>query len=263
MKNTPVLILVLVAFLLLGFNKKGKEKYIENLGFVYIPSGTMQYKGDEVSVNGFYIFETEITNKQYQEFLFNLKKQKNWEALKVCSVDSANWNVALSFDNSYAKEYHLTSQFAEYPVVNISYEAAILFCNWLQLKINEKVDGAIVRLPSKSEWVYAAKGGSADAKYPWDNQQLKNKKDIEFCNYNSPDDGTCLATNFSRSYYPNSYGLYNMSGNVSEWTNIPGETIGGSWDSDALHMRLEADDLHSGSNNPSAYIGLRPVVIVN
>ena len=54
-----------------------------------------------------------------------------------------------------------------------------------------------------------------------------------------------------------------MSGNVSEWTNEPGETIGGSWDSDALHMQLEADDLHSGSSSPSSYIGLRPVVIFN
>ena len=45
---------------------------------------------------------------------------------------------------------------------------------------------------------------------------VNGKKEVEFCNYNSPDDGTCLATNLSRSYYPNAYGLYNMSGNVAE-----------------------------------------------
>ncbi len=263
MKNIPVLIVVLVAFLLLGFSNKGKEKYIENLGFVHIPSGTMQYKGESVTVRDFYIFETEISNKQYQEFLFKLKKQKNWEALRVCAIDSANWNTALSFDNSYAAEYHLTAQYAEYPVVNISYEAALLFCNWLQQKIDEKVSGAIVRLPSETEWIYAAKGGNPNAMYPWEGQQVKAKKDTEFCNYNSPDDGTCLATNFARSYHPNGYGLYNMCGNVSEWTNVPGETIGGSWNSDALQMQLESDDPNSGSKNPSVYIGFRPVVIVN
>ena len=263
MHKISILVVVIFAFLFLAFSSRNKEKYIENLGFRFIPSGTMQYKGEELSVNSFYIFETEVTNKQYQEFLYKMKKEKRYDLLKVCAIDSANWSDALQFENTYATDYHLTAQFAEYPVVNISYEAALLFCAWLQEKINSKVEGAIVRLPSELEWVYAAKGGNPSAMYPWDNQKWKSKSAMEFCNYNSPDDGTCLATNYARSYIPNAYGLYNMSGNVSEWLNMPGATKGGAWNDDALHMHLEYADSHSGNTGASPYIGFRPIVTMN
>lgn len=259
----PILFVVVIAFVLLAFGQNNNEKYILNMGFKYIPSGTAQYQGKEIAVDGFYIFETEITNKQYQEFLYSLVKKKNWDALKICRIDSANWNQALNFENTYAFDYHLTSQFAEYPVVNISYDAAKMFCAWLEDRIQAKVENAVVRLPTEYEWVYAAKGGNPDAEFPWDNTSIKNKKDVEFCNYNSPDDGTCLATNYARSYFANAYGLYNMSGNVSEWLNTPGVTKGGSWGSDALQMRIDAKDQFSGTSRPSPYIGFRPVVILN
>lgn len=262
MKNTPILIVLVFTLVFLAFNSRNKEKHLESIGFRFIPSGTMEYNGNKVAMQSFFIFQTEITNKQYQEFLHHLKKEKQYDKLRICRIDSLKWNEALPFENTYALDYHLTSQFAEYPVVNISYEAALLFCDWLQQKVQNKVNNAIVRLPDENEWIYAAKGGKPDAVYPWENIATKGKSDIEHCNYNSPDDGTCLATNYANAYYANAYGLYNMSGNVAEWLNAAGNTKGGSWGDDALHMRIDADDNYLGITSPSPYIGFRPVVVL-
>ncbi len=256
------LITLAIAAVILAFGNNRERKFLEGMGFKYIPAGEVTLHEEKLNVQSFYMYETEITNRQYYEFLTYLRKNNRISDLHTAAIDSMGWNNALGFENTYAEDYHLTAEYADYPVVNISYEGAILFCEWLQDRIRKKVPDAIVRLPSEAEWVHAAKGGKQDAVYPWDNVGMSGKKDIDFCNYNSPDDGTCLATNFAKSYFPNAYGLYNMSGNVAEMLNQRGWTMGGSWNSKAVEMKIESPDAYSGFTGPSPYIGFRPVVII-
>jgi gliding motility-associated lipoprotein GldK len=77
------------------------------------------------------------------------------------------------------------------------------------------------RLPSEAEWEYAARGGRDMAKYPWGNPYVRNAKGCMLANFkpgrgNYYDDGF-MYTSPVASYFSNDYGLYDMSGNVSEW----------------------------------------------
>lgn len=256
------IILLLITFVLLSADGNKGRKHLEGLGFRYIPSGKLLTANGDVAMKGFYFYEAEISNAQYQEFLRNLKKAGKTNELLIATIDTAGWIPALNFENTYAQEYHVSDLYADYPVVNISYEAANLFCAYLQELIRKKIPDAEVRLPTENEWVYAARGGLEDAEYPWGSMENKAKKDMDYCNYNSPDDGTCLATNFDRAYMPNAYGLYNLSGNAAEMLFEKGRTKGGSWNSSGFSMRIEAADEYEGFEGSSPYIGFRPVVIV-
>ncbi len=261
-KFSAALFTILFSAVILSFGNNKGRKYLEGLGFHYIPAGVVYSDSGEVSVRGFYMYEAEITNGQYAEFLQYLKKHDRQADLQMAGIHNGNWETVLSFENTYAADYHTDPAFVDYPVVNITYEAAQLFCDYLQEMIREKVPDAYVRLPDEIEWIHAAKGGKNDAEYPWENLGVNGKKEVEFCNYNSPDDGTCLATNLSRSYYPNAYGLYNMSGNVAEMLETKGRTKGGSWGSTAIQMRITAPDEYAGFDDASPFIGFRPVVIL-
>ncbi|MFN0276626.1 MAG: formylglycine-generating enzyme family protein [Chitinophagales bacterium] len=254
--------ILLVFFSTTAFVPSGKEKFLSKYGFKQIPAGVLQTGQQQIAMNGFYMFETEITNKQYAEFLNYLLKKGRREDYELCRVDSTGWNKALNFENTYPKDYHLTAEFADYPVVNVSFEAANLFCDWLENKLEKKISTVDVRLPTAEEWTYAAKGGKTDAEYPWENIETGKKNDFELCNYNSPNDGTCLATNYAKSYYANAYGLYNMSGNVAEMLKDKGNTKGGSWNSTILQMPINATDEYKGVSPPSPYIGFRPVAVI-
>jgi sulfatase modifying factor 1 len=77
-------------------------------------------------------------------------------------------------------------------------------------------------LPTEAEFEYAARGGRIGTDYPWGGPYIKNAKGCLMANFkpgrgNYTDDGGTYTVNV-RSYFPNDYGLYNMAGNVAEWT---------------------------------------------
>ncbi|MQG84414.1 MAG: formylglycine-generating enzyme family protein [SAR202 cluster bacterium] len=100
----------------------------------------------------------------------------------------------------------------DHPVVHISWNDAINYCTW-----------ANKRLPTEAEWEYAAKGGLENSIYPWGNELTPNN--VHQCNIwqgvfpeeNSLEDGY-LSTAPVNAYTSNGYGLYNIVGNVWEWT---------------------------------------------
>ena len=98
-----------------------------------------------------------------------------------------------------------------HPVVHVSWYDAIAYCEW-----------AGSRLPTEAEWEYASRGGIIDATFSWGNEDLDEGKlkantwNGNFPYYNSKYDGFIYTADV-RSFEPNGYGLFDMSGNVWEW----------------------------------------------
>ncbi len=145
--------------------------------------------------------------------------------------DTTVWmrDFSYSYNEPMTKRYFAHPSFGNYPVVGVNWKQATAFCNWRTRKLNtylERKKMAIesdFRLPSEAEWEYAARGGRSNSMYPWGNYYLRNKKGCLLANFkpgrgNYAEDGGFYTVRVD-AYWPNGFGLYNMSGNVSEWTN--------------------------------------------
>jgi len=136
----------------------------------------------------------------------------------------------LAQDNDGNRVDTLSDTRLNHPVVHISYNDAVAYCQWREM-----------RLPSEEEWEYAARGGKERRLYSWGNVLLPGGKHMtniwqgDFPNTNTVDDGW-IGTSPVNSFPRNGYDLYNMAGNVWEWTSTwsdinPGDRIkkGGSY----------------------------------
>jgi len=202
-----------------------------------------------VSVDGFFIDITEVTNKQFKEFVDATKyitvaeREIDWEEMKkqlppqtqkphdsilqpgslifnknVNTVVNMNnyqqwwiWEIGANWRHPEGPNSSIDGK-DDYPVVHIAYEDAIAYCKW-----------ANRRLPTEAEWEAAAQGNNKDAIFTWGN-------DPSFLNENANTwQGTFPVNNQSidgfefiapvKSYPPNSIGLYDMVGNVWEITS--------------------------------------------
>jgi gliding motility-associated lipoprotein GldK len=119
--------------------------------------------------------------------------------------------------------------FRNYPVVGVTWRQARAFNVW-RTRYNESYKNSRhlpprlrYDLPTEAEFEYAARGGRIGTDYPWGGPYIKNAKGCLLANFkpgrgNYTDDGGAYTVNV-RSYFPNDYGLYNMAGNVAEWTS--------------------------------------------
>jgi formylglycine-generating enzyme required for sulfatase activity len=215
-----------------------------------------------------YASKYEVTNKQYVAYLNFLKQNNYADKLVIAQIDTARWSNGRSFNEPYVIYYHTHPAYQDYPVVNITYEGAKLYCKWLTGMYNSnpkrKFNKVKFRLPSAEEWIIAAKGKEDNTVYPWCGTKLVNKKGQHLCNYRQPGVHMGISGKVSdnaditapvESYWPNDYGLYNMSGNAAEMVSAKGISKGGSWADPAEHMAYDHVGTYEESAQPT--IGFR------
>lgn len=202
-----------------------------------------------VKVDGFYIDAHEVTNKQFRAFVEatgyktvaeraidweEIKKQVppgtpkpddsvlqpgslifNKEVKAVVDMNNYNqwwtWKIGANWKHPYGPDSSIEGK-DNYPVVHITYEDAMAYCKW-----------ANRRLPTEAEWEAAAQGENKEAIFTWgdDFEVLKNKANTwqgEFPTSNQVEDGFEYSSPV-KSFEPNTYGIYDMLGNVWEITN--------------------------------------------
>jgi formylglycine-generating enzyme len=145
--------------------------------------------------------------------------------------DTLVWirDFAYAYNEPMTRNYFWHPAFDDYPVVGVNWKMAKAFCWWRTKLWNtyrgSGKDGVNIedfRLPTEAEWEYASRGGHDLAPYPWGGYYTRNSKGCLLANFkpgrgNYPEDGGQYTVK-ADAYFPNDFGLYNMSGNVAEWT---------------------------------------------
>lgn len=146
--------------------------------------------------------------------------------------DTLAWihDYSYSFNDPLTEKYFWHQAYDNYPVVGVNWNQARAFCIWRTKKLNQFLSSqkntpmlSEFRLPTEAEWEWAARGGNILNPYPWGGPYARNEKGCLLANY-KPLRGNYIADGGLRTlivgHYPsNDWGLYDMAGNVAEWTN--------------------------------------------
>ncbi len=146
--------------------------------------------------------------------------------------DTLCWiaDFTYSFNDPLTEKYFSHPAYDHYPVVGVNWNQARAFCVWRTELLNNALKnrkGGVVlsefRLPTEAEWEWAARGGNQLNPYPWGGPYTRNAKGCFLANF-KPLRGNYIADGGLRTvvvghYPPNAFQLYDMAGNVSEWTN--------------------------------------------
>ncbi len=144
--------------------------------------------------------------------------------------DTLAWirDFTYSFNDPFASLYFWHPSYDNYPVVGVTWKQASAFSIWRTEYLNSALraqglnDVHAYRLPLETEWEYAARGGLKLSMYPWGGPYTRNYKGCFLANFkplrgNYIDDGEVYTAKVG-SFEPNEFLLYDMSGNVAEWT---------------------------------------------
>ena len=183
--------------------------------------------GATVRVDSFWIDE-ESNGIQSATITRALREPKdlNTNAIICVYPDTLVWvrDFEYSFNDPLLYGYFNMPGYAEYPVVGVTWEQAHAFCHWRThlLRTQGKQIAQAYRLPTEAEWEYAARGGRRAAMYPWGDKYARDAEGCFMANFKpyrgSYHDDTGTATMPVGKFKPNDFGLFDMAGNVAEWT---------------------------------------------
>ncbi|GAB2607094.1 formylglycine-generating enzyme family protein [Belliella aquatica] len=187
-------------------------------------SNTLLVKGMKlikIPSKNFYMGETEVTRGQFEVFVIATGYQTTAEKEGWSWVwTGSGWEKGNGV-NWRNNEGGSGSQPSSHPVIHVSWHDSMAYCIW-----------AGVRLPTEEEWEEAAKGG-LNHEYAGSNKI----DEVAWYKYNNG-----KTTHAVKGKKPNGFGLYDMSGNVKEWTAWAGGYLpilrGGGWTSDAFDCRV-------------------------
>jgi gliding motility-associated lipoprotein GldK len=276
-------------------SKYPDEFYTEVMDTMYLPASE--------SYNGLRTIDVSKLKFRYTEMdvqaAAKAKVGKRSKFIKteqqIIYPDTTTWikDFSYSYNEPMHNDYFWHQAYSGYPVVGVSWKQAKAFCAWRTLKKNSYIKSLkkrrdnvnAFRLPSEAEWEYAARGGLASGTYPWGGPYTKSDRGCFLANF-KPNRGDyaadgALYTVEAKSYDPNGYNLYNMAGNVSEWTassydpgayefvstmnpNVPDTKNmrkvirGGSWKDVAYSIQVSTRDFEY-ADTARSYIGFRTV----
>lgn len=254
----------------------------------------------QIPGTNYLVSECECTNENYELFLkANPDHQKKYHCDSSGWTFSNYLPNMVSMNEPLMKMYTVHPKYKTYPVVNISQDAAIAYCKWLTMVYNaepsrryKKVE---FRLPNSKEWETAAFGVPAPdgfkKVFPWHGLSLRDfKKNCYLANfvtlgdynikrdssgkfvvntgsdYMGSDfgvDGYMYSNPCKGAFDPNDFGLYNMAGNVAEYTNEIGLTKGGSYMSPGYYLMVKTNEKEfPNMEQGGAFIGFRPFMFV-
>lgn len=269
----------------------------------------------EIMVDSIYLSEEESYNGQRTIDVKKLKFKYNWMDIEAAARASTKGNksrkefirteeveiypdttvwirdFSYSYNEPMHNDYFWHDAYSEYPVVGITWQQAKAFCNWRTKYKNDdnKSRGKQFvnqfRLPTEAEWEYAARGGIEGGTYPWGGPYVISDTGCFMANF-KPQRGdyaadAALYTVEAKSYEPNDFNMYNMAGNVSEWTNSSYDPSaydyvstmnpnggdqsntrkvirGGSWKDVAYFLQVSTRD-YEYADSARSYIGFRTV----
>ncbi len=271
------------------------EYYVEVMDSMYLPAAE--------SYNGLRTIDVSKLKFRYSwmdiQAAAKEKKGKRSKFIKTeqepVYPDTTVWikDFSYSYNEPMHNDYFWHQAYSEYPVVGVTWKQAKAFCAWRTLNKNTYIKSKkkhqdlinSFRLPTEAEWEYAARGGLASGTYPWGGPYTKSDRGCFLANF-KPDRGDyaadgALYTVEAKSYDPNGYNLYNMAGNVAEWTdssydasayeyvstmnpNVPDNknmrkvVRGGSWKDVSYYLSVSTRDFEY-ADTARSYIGFRTV----
>ncbi|SFB66381.1 gliding motility-associated lipoprotein GldK [Flagellimonas taeanensis] len=269
------------------------EYYAEVMDSLYIP--------EEESYNG--LRTIDVTKLKYKYSWMDIEaaaraksgRRKDFIRHEEFEIypDTTVWirDFEYSYNEPMHNDYFWHDAYSDYPVVGVNWMQAKAFCNWRTKFKNDdqKSRGKQFvnqfRLPTEAEWEYAARGGIEGGTYPWGGPYVISDTGCFMANF-KPQRGdyaadAALYTVEAKSFEPNEYNLYNMAGNVSEWTNSSFDQNayeyvstmnpnigsgqnqrkvirGGSWKDVAYFLQVSTRD-YEYQDSARSYIGFRTV----
>jgi formylglycine-generating enzyme required for sulfatase activity len=208
-KNKFILLITLLC--LKSISLLAQESYVETIPntdisfrMVSIPAGTFTIGADpadpkkepdeapqkKITVSAFWLEEHEVTFEEWDAFFKNMEVPQT----KAIAVDAVSRPTAQYIDLTWGM-----GRDPKQPANSMSQQAGIMYCKWLYEKT-----GVFYRLPTEAEWEYACRAGSAD---------IKTVSEYGYYKANSGSKYHKV-----KQLKPNAWGLYDMLGNLSEWT---------------------------------------------
>lgn len=226
-----------------------------------------------------FVCKYEVSNLEYRLFLEDLMKSNLLQLYKKSLPDSLAWVKNNDAGRPLAMHYFRHQAYNNYPVVGVTYESALEYCQWLTTNYNQHekrpFKKVVFKLLTKAEWMFVASAGDSSRTFPWGSGYIQNNRKQDLCNYrhakmeydsstkkyvelkilqseNMSKEGSFTTT--VNAYFPNTFGLYNMSGNVAEMIEEKGVAKGGSFNDLPYEVMIKSERNYART---SADIGFR------